>query len=480
VADELEHIDPEKLLDLPARNLLKEFGKGGHKPGSGSATAYEGMMASQLVLTVIKLTNEPKRQAKYRDALTKLLPIATSIETKVYPELARLFVEDSVQFGKVIPLRDARDAEQNRSKRWELAQKANDALKIATGTPLAIAKLCVELATYSKEVFDSGFRSARGDSAVALNNAVSAIGGCISIIHLNLLSLGNDKWTGDVHVKADELLSQHSKFTAIAKECMMVLKNEANRHNAFEIGMKRFQSGMWEGTRLTNSDIELIAKDLQNMLWKYKDKIWKQRTPEFILDILQPDVVLTKILGYQLERVDSLGLNKIDDEEFEVAGVINKAEKLVVVSDQFAPEVQSFTIGHELGHALLHKEVTAHRDRASDGSPVIGKRPISERQADRFSTYFLMPEKQIRRFFKERFGVDQFVLSDDTAFALNQGRVSELRAKWKKNEIEFGLARALSSIEHYKGQSFYSMASIFRVSELTMAIRLIELRIVSE
>jgi Zn-dependent peptidase ImmA (M78 family)/formiminotetrahydrofolate cyclodeaminase len=438
------------------------------------------MMASQLILTVIKLTNDPKRQAKYRDALTKLLPLAASIETRIYPELARWFVEDSVQFGKVIPLRDARDAELNPSKKRELARKANEALKIATDIPLAIAELCIELAKHSKEAFDTGFRSARGDSAVALNGAVSAVGGCISVIHLNLLSLGHDEWTDDLHVKTNELLSQHSNLASIAKECMMVLKNEVDRNKAFELEVKRFRSGMWEGTKLTNSDIELIAKDLQNMLWKYKDKIWKQRSPEFILDILQPDIVLTKILDYQLERVDSLGLDEIDDEEVEVAGMINKTKKLVVVSDQFAPEIQSFTIGHELGHALLHKVVTAHRDRASDGSNVSGKRPISERQADRFSTYFLMPEKQIRKFFKERFGVDQLVLNDDTAFALNQGRVSELRTEWKKNEIKFGLARALSSIEQYKGQSFYSMATIFRVSEQAMAIRLIELRIAFE
>lgn len=46
----------EEFIRLPADELLKQFAAGGHKPGSGSAAAFQGMLAASLTQTVIKLT----------------------------------------------------------------------------------------------------------------------------------------------------------------------------------------------------------------------------------------------------------------------------------------------------------------------------------------------------------------------------------------------------------------------------------------
>jgi hypothetical protein len=48
----------------------------------------------------------PKRRTKYQDTLAQLLTIASDIET-LYPDLSRLFVKDSVHFGKTVTLREA-------------------------------------------------------------------------------------------------------------------------------------------------------------------------------------------------------------------------------------------------------------------------------------------------------------------------------------------------------------------------------------
>ncbi|MBU2269497.1 MAG: cyclodeaminase/cyclohydrolase family protein, partial [Bacteroidetes bacterium] len=53
------------LLAITAEELLEKFGSGGHKPGSGSAAALQGMLSAKLLITVISLTNEPKRREKY-------------------------------------------------------------------------------------------------------------------------------------------------------------------------------------------------------------------------------------------------------------------------------------------------------------------------------------------------------------------------------------------------------------------------------
>lgn len=93
-----------KLIDIPAGDLLKKFGAGSHKPGSGSASAHLGMMAAQLLLTVVDLTSDAKRKGKYGPHLKKLLSIKEDIELRIYPELENLFQKDSDEFDKVIQL----------------------------------------------------------------------------------------------------------------------------------------------------------------------------------------------------------------------------------------------------------------------------------------------------------------------------------------------------------------------------------------
>ena len=182
------------LLDLSTVELLEKFGAGSHKPGSGSAAAFQGMISSKLLITVISLTNEEKRRANYSESLPKLLLLKKRISEYIYPELTRFFQEDSVQFGKTIELRKRRDLKKDPQIKNLLVKESLNELKVAIQIPIEIASLCIELAEIGDYVFDNAFRGARGDSQVALSGAVSAIAGCISIVQLNLLSYGSDEY----------------------------------------------------------------------------------------------------------------------------------------------------------------------------------------------------------------------------------------------------------------------------------------------
>src|SRR5690606_14864760 len=157
-------------------------------------------ISAKLLVTVISLTNEGHRKLAYKKSLPKLLAMQSQIQERIFPDLARLFQSDSVQFEKTINLRKYRDVEQDPIKKNQLIRHALQELKVAIEIPLEIADLCTELSKISEFVFDNAFKSARGDSQVALSGAVSAIAGCLSIIQLNLLSFGSDeyKWTHDV------------------------------------------------------------------------------------------------------------------------------------------------------------------------------------------------------------------------------------------------------------------------------------------
>jgi len=111
-----------------------------------------------------------------------------------------------------------------------------------------------------------------------------------------------------------------------------------------------------------------------------------------------------------------------------------------------------------------------HRDRPMDG--LKRSRDQVELEADKFATYFLMPEKLVRNRFSGLFGAEEFNLNEETAFALSYTSLQEFRTKYRTHR---DLARLLASTECYNRHHFVSLATQFRVSIGAMAIRIEEL-----
>lgn len=464
-----------KLIELPTEKLLEKFGAGSHKPGSGSAAALQGMLSTQLILTVIDLTNDKKRRESYQSVLPQLSKISSEINERIFLRLQQLFQLDSEQFEAVIKLRDARDLEKKFKRKKELDQQAEIALKLATETPIEIAKLCVELADFAIFVFNNAFRSARGDSGVANNGAVAVVAGCLSIIDLNLLSINDDEqWIEKTNLVTKQLKLEYERLSSLTNNSLLVLEKEVEVNQSFQRDIKGLPTNHLNNPNLTNSDIEELARKIHIILWKYKDKIWKKKI-ENPLEILKPNVAIEKLLNYKVVRRESLGVYNISGDSVEVAGLIDNDNKAVGISKKFSSRVQNFTLAHELGHTLLHKQTGLHRDRAMDGSggPII-REPI-EIQADKFATYFLMPKKQVRKLFQEIFNMEKFFLNEDNVFALTGGSVSSFRSKCKSLRE---LSRIIASAESFYGTPFKSMAEIFNVSVEAMAIRLEELALI--
>ena len=437
-----------KLLELSTGKLLEEFGKGGHKPGSGSAAAFQGLLSAQLIRTVISLTNEEKRKRQYSEWLPELLKINSEIETQIYPALERLCEEDSIQFGKHITLLRERDIETNSQRQLELDHQGMKELIPATEIPLEIATLCIKLGDFATYVFDHGFKSARGDASVALNGAAASVAGCLSIIDLNLSKFGCNDWTLKIRLKTEELRDGWSKLTTDSSD--RLLKFEASmREKSLNVEIKEIQSGRWEDVRLSDSGIEKVARQLQNVLWSYRDHIWGE-APDNQLSILRPEIVIEKILDYKF-GYGTLGQHTFDGGVSEIAGQIDKKQKTIVISTRFQREVQNFTAAHELGHALFHKGMILHRDIPLDGS-TSHSQDIRERQANKFAAFFLMPEKQVRTVFLELFLRERFVINQDTVFELGEHSVSDFRARCRNLH---GLARVLANIESFRGRPFH-------------------------
>jgi hypothetical protein len=220
--------------------------------------------------------------------------------------------------------------------------------------------------------------------------------------------------------------------------------------------------------RYRDAEIEARATALQRRLWSERDRLWEGAAPTNPLEVLDIRKALG-LAGYEL--VFESGLGHDPRTHIEVAGLIDRDAKLVKSSLQFIEPYQRFTLAHELGHAVLHPDGGGiHRDRPLDG--MTRARDRGEREADRFATYFLMPSKLLRERFRQQFGTDCFVLTDDTAFALSRTTSDVVR---EKNPSRRHLARTLSAAETYNSRSFKSLSTQFGVSVGAMAIRIEEL-----
>jgi formiminotetrahydrofolate cyclodeaminase/Zn-dependent peptidase ImmA (M78 family) len=459
------------LLELPTKELLEKIGAGSHKPGSGSAAALNGILSCQLLLTVIELTLDPKRANNYSHCSVEFESIKSMIRNRIGLRLEELFKEDSIQFDKAIQKRQERDKEHNQRIKNRLQEEALKELKKSTELPIEIADLCIELANFALEVFEKGFKSARGDSGVALSSSLSGLTGCLSIISLNLQSFPRSPWTDNIKIQRQKLRKEYDRLTSENVKLLNILDKEAEVKSEFLAEFVEISKLHFGKKYLKDSEIEELARKIQNTLWKYQELIWSTNMPSDTLSILKPEKVL-KFLKYAFHKVDTLGVNESNEE---IAGIINNKEFTIQISTMYAPEVVNFTTAHELGHALLHDQVELHRDIPLDGSEILQNHSITERQANKFAAYFLMPGKTVIQLFYEIFQIEIFEINELTSNKLGYKSPRELR-KGIRNQRD--LSRLIAKCEFYDFRPFNSLSKMFKVSVEAMAIRLEELNLI--
>ena len=129
-------------LELPTNELLEQFGKGSHVPGSGSAAALSSLIGIELLRTVCKLT---QTKPKYSESHAQMEYIQNQLETNYKPKLVEIFHLDSSEFAKVSELRIARDQEVDKKRKEKLGRQASEQLKVATEIPIELCELNFKL-----------------------------------------------------------------------------------------------------------------------------------------------------------------------------------------------------------------------------------------------------------------------------------------------------------------------------------------------
>lgn len=222
-------------------------------------------------------------------------------------------------------------------------------------------------------------------------------------------------------------------------------------------------------------EIENAAHQLRAKVWKERASLFPRGTPSDLIEALEPPVAL-KLLGFSVVTDSELGEMFDGHRRVRVAGLIDPRRKVVRVGSAPSYQEQRFTCAHELGHAVLHPGMTGlHRDRVVSG-PLARKDP-REAQADKFASCYLMPPRLLLEHFFKRFGQTSFTLNQDSLFGLG---VTDLRQAHGKFTAPRDLSMALARATMFFGTPFDSLATFFRVSPTTMAIRLEEVGIVGD
>ena len=224
-----------------------------------------------------------------------------------------------------------------------------------------------------------------------------------------------------------------------------------------------------------SSSMEEHAHQVRLSVWNQRFDLFHGAVPDNPLDLIDPAKALCS-RGFKVQSDPALGETWDAGMRARVAGMVDQRKRIVRIAVGLDERERRFTTAHELGHVVLHPDMTGlHRDRAVSGPSV--RKDWREREADSFASCFIMPAKLLLQRFRVLFGTDVFRLNEDTLFGLGMGTIGQVRQRIRSQR---DMALALATTGSFMGVSFEPLCVYFRVSPTTMAIRLEEVGLVDE
>lgn len=226
------------------------------------------------------------------------------------------------------------------------------------------------------------------------------------------------------------------------------------------------------------SEIKDIVAEQLNKLWVLRNDLRLGVTdPESLVKIAAVPIAQS-IYGYTVTPLQEI---PSDDSEYEVAGVIDRHARQIIVAKKYGLESQRFTLAHEIGHLILHPGRIYHRDRPLNGGESNAGLPYVEREANAFAAELLMPERLIVEVFVRCFGgrLDATDINEDFTYKISVATGKPLTVKQLREMGPFRRALLIADADSLGGAMFQSLRERFRVSKSAMAVRLLELDLVT-
>jgi glutamate formiminotransferase/formiminotetrahydrofolate cyclodeaminase len=179
-------MSPERLDDLPARELLERMASAEPIPGGGSAAAFAGAMGAAMIRMVVALTTGRPSAAEHEADLDEIAVAAAAAQD----ELGDLVELDALAYDSVIRARRLpKETELDRQAR---AAAVAEATREATVAPLQTARVAERVLGLAERLAPIGSRNAISDVGVGALLAAAALRGAALNVRINLPYLDDD------------------------------------------------------------------------------------------------------------------------------------------------------------------------------------------------------------------------------------------------------------------------------------------------
>lgn len=195
---------------------LREFGdrlaSAEPVPGGGSASAVAASLGASLVAMVASLS---AGRAKYADH-TSLHDEARVGALQLRDRLLALAEEDAAAYaGFAAAMKLPRETEADQRARSEAISSA---ARVASEVPLACLEACHAVAVWAEALAGRSNRNASSDLEVATLLASAGARGAAANVLVNLPSVGDDAWGGEVTARVDELVDDVTRLADRTRE----------------------------------------------------------------------------------------------------------------------------------------------------------------------------------------------------------------------------------------------------------------------
>jgi formiminotetrahydrofolate cyclodeaminase len=179
-------MSPDRLDDLPARDLIERMASADPVPGGGSAAALAGAMGAGMIRMVVALTSGRPSAAEHERELTEIAVAAAACQT----ELLNLVELDAVAYDSVIRAR--RLPKGTELERVARALQVAEATREATRAPLQTARVAERVLGLAERLAPIGSGNAISDVGVGALLAAAGLRGAALNVRINIPFLDED------------------------------------------------------------------------------------------------------------------------------------------------------------------------------------------------------------------------------------------------------------------------------------------------